>query len=1204
MAKKGIAAVLFLVLMSTLWAWGATSWQLQTKLSNAGGSIKVRNNPLQTAVGAVVYANFTTAAAIPVTVAANAGYRISGLTRSGSALPIGNYTSHYSTTFQKSAGSSQTLLATFAIRQFMVTATATGPGSITPASVSLPYGGTAVFTATPSQAGSFLAGVNGGSVADLAGNPVTLPFGGPVKITAANVTAPRTVTATFLAYSVDAGSSQVAQLNSLVTLKGSMVGDGTPAWSQVSGPAVALGGAATLNPSFVPSSTGTYLFQLLEQLGGKVMAQATTQVTVVESVADSMRVGCMGCHAATGVSPAAYVFQRWSASRHSALGVTCVTCHTDAAMPTPLNENSVERASFKITQASAGPVGGYFCSNCHTAQNAVAFAGSRHSANGLLCTSCHTGGSHNPAAGVSACNGCHLDATGEVVNHPFAVGSAACTGCHDVHTLQVSQGSMGGALGALHFNNQTGAGYPASYVTSRSSCSDCHYDSPANREVRHQWYTSGHARVNGRAWSLYDFKTRSGCVQCHTSTGFVAYSSGRQTAAWGSASDKTKELLTCVGCHKDMRTGELRTPRPVQPYPDDSYLNRDAGKSNICLGCHSGRNNGASITARLAAGADFGNLAFIDSHYMAAGGVLNGKVGYHFGAASRYAGYSANTHRRIGVAGSNGTGTSGPCIACHKTAASGHRFSATAGELCANCHGSYLSTELLTQKKQSFESGLTALEAMLAAKGHPYSPDYPYFAQTNWGSGQAGADTMGAAFNYLLLVKEPGAFAHNSDYAKQLIADSIDYLYNGTVTGSLDPALTFLVGENRITQQTADSVAAYRAQTSCTSCHNQTSGSHPAHLASGFGCADCHSLTVASGTTLEPGGGHLDGTVEVLGRASRPFSFQAASSGGSCSSISCHNNGSATWGGTLGCDGCHDAPPATASHLKHFGGTAAQAAYGSTAIAQDFSANAGAYLMNCGNCHPMDGSKHGNGVVDVELYNPQAPAGSLKALNPASAAYNQGFVAYVDSRGLAYTRGNCSNVYCHSYNDWTTTASIGVNDPNWESKVVATRKYRTVMWGGAALTCSGCHGNPTQTSYPTNDGGAGDSHSWIDSYGYQSLHTYNMESDPVSCKTCHFDTVKQVNSFTSNNLDVRTLGDVPIANFSKHVNGRNDVAFDRQNSISYFGNTPLSLANANYDAATRTCSNVACHVSQTTVKWGKPYRWDTDECDNCHGYMY
>jgi predicted CxxxxCH...CXXCH cytochrome family protein len=301
----------------------------------------------------------------------------------------------------------------------------------------------------------------------------------------------------------------------------------------------------------------------------------------------------------------------------------------------------------------------------------------------------------------------------------------------------------------------------------------------------------------------------------------------------------------------------------------------------------------------------------------------------------------------------------------------------------------------------------------------------------------------------------------------------------------------------------------------------------------------------------------------------------------------------------VSCSGCHDSPPATASHLKHFSGTLAQAAYGDIRIAQDFTTNATGYIMGCGNCHPMDPTKHGNGVVDVELYNPLAAVGSLKALNPYFAEYSPGGTVLTDSRGLHYTNGKCSSVYCHSYNESTTTEPIPDSDPDWQTKTVTTRVYKAVTWGGT-LDCSGCHGNPTQTSYLTNDGGAGDSHSWMDQYGYQNLHTYNMGYAPVSCKNCHNDTVKQSNTYTEDGMGVRTLSNVPISNFSKHVNGIKDVSFDKQNPFVY--KTSMSLTNATYDQGTNTCSNVSCHIKQTPVKWGTPYRWYYNECDVCHGY--
>ncbi len=287
----------------------------------------------------------------------------------------------------------------------------------------------------------------------------------------------------------------------------------------------------------------------------------------------------------------------------------------------------------------------------------------------------------------------------------------------------------------------------------------------------------------------------------------------------------------------------MRTVIPVKPFADDSYVNRNVGPSNICMDCHSGTNNGLSITGKVGS-ADFAALNFVAPHYLAAGGTLHGKGGYNF-PDQTYAFYSSNSHRAIGIGNSNGTGTAGPCVGCHMSASEKHLFkavsSATNGiigkitaPVCVSCHADSLGVTQLTTKQAGFANTLDALKAMLADKGFIYTPTYPYFFNTNWGSGQSGANTMGAAFNYVLLLKEPGAYAHNLAYAKQLASNSIDYLFNGNITGNIDTALAYLVSQGKITQEAADSVASFITESSCTSCHNNTSKSNPAHLSYKF----------------------------------------------------------------------------------------------------------------------------------------------------------------------------------------------------------------------------------------------------------------------------------------------------------------------------------------------------------------------------------
>jgi hypothetical protein len=317
--------------------------------------------------------------------------------------------------------------------------------------------------------------------------------------------------------------------------------------------------------------------------------------------------------------------------------------------------------------------------------------------------------------------------------------------------------------------------------------------------------------------------------------------------------------------------------------------------------------------------------------------------------------------------------------------------------------------------------------------------------------------------------------------------------------------------------------------------------------------------------------------------------------GTNCVECHTHESGFMPVGGGGACNACHGAPPMTGAHLAHFGGTVEQASYGTV---QNLSDSA-TYIFSCGTCHPSSSSSyHRNGTVDIELYDPGAPAGSLKSLNPPTAMY---------------AGGSCSNVYCHSATDWTSgnvsyplmDGGRPILDANGNLTyapytVNTTRTYTQMDWNGTALDCNGCHRNGPQTAYPAVQGGVGQSHGWIDDWGYEDLHAYNMASDPLTCRVCHYGTVTAQQTWTRDSWDITTYNDVEIANHSRHVNGSMDVMFDPINQVTVQGET-FSLAATTYDPAARTCSSAPCHLAQTTPEWGKPYRWwDTAECDQCH----
>jgi len=428
----------------------------------------------------------------------------------------------------------------------------------------------------------------------------------------------------------------------------------------------------------------------------------------------------------------------------------------------------------------------------------------------------------------------------------------------------------------------------------------------------------------------------------------------------------------------------------------------------------------------------------------------------------------------------------------------------------------------------------------------------------------------------------------------------------------------------------------------CTGCHGWPPPPPHPQLTT---CAGCHGRTVKPDGTIDVAGGkHVNGTVDFGG----------------------------TGGGTLTCDTCHGFPPATGAHLAHFGWTAgaSQGVYGDTRILADYvplgAPPASFYAFGCGNCHPLDPAKHMDGDVEVELSNASAPAGSLKARNPATAAY---------------AGGSCAGVYCHSSGQDADAAS--------KTPVYAT----TPAWtSGQGVTCTSCHDAPPR--YPTGGPGSPTANTHVglafDSYVYGhflgqpgpwhpggSKHGGDawkapQDASAITCQTCHYATVDPANTGPSGFYYLDTSGNYafpgqaedvgclrchkagdPVAptNSGKvlplhHVNGRRDVVFDPRTvlpAIAWLPPSPFTpsrptwvtaaapgvlppsgdgilepatvppggpftaptlsqyLSSAAYDPPTKTCSNVACHLAQTSVQWGGAPLDDSATCKACHG---
>ena len=375
-------------------------------------------------------------------------------------------------------------------------------------------------------------------------------------------------------------------------------------------------------------------------------------------------------------------------------------------------------------------------------------------------------------------------------------------------------------------------------------------------------------------------------------------------------------------------------------------------------------------------------------------------------------------------------------------------------------------------------------------------------------------------------------------------------------------------------------------QAACGTCHGAPPpGPHPQNPQ----CHSCHPGTAHTDETIDVAGGlHIDGIVQVST--------------------------------TGACDGCHGAPPASGSHLVHYGASAATASYGGTAVAATLMPDGTAYAFDCGHCHPLALSHHANGLpnagggqAEIDLSPAGAPANSLKALHPATASYQPGATLAVDAEGFSYTEGgSCSDVYCHSARAYDAPGPVpepGVDFsfagyplvyPSYT--VTASRAYSAPVWG-EALGCSGCHGLPPRTASPDVAAGVGDSHSYIDANGNENLHGWLHGAEPMPCAGCHYLTVT-ADGVRSRSTAQATYGwsiyqPVPIADRTRHVDGEATVAFTT--SPVPLLNGSFDLTTAGYDPASRGCSDVSCHLSQTSVSWGDPYRFENPyECNGCH----
>ena len=303
---------------------------------------------------------------------------------------------------------------------------------------------------------------------------------------------------------------------------------------------------------------------------------------------------------------------------------------------------------------------------------------------------------------------------------------------------------------------------------------------------------TGHFDNTARAFRYWDSSgsVRSSCAQCHSPDGF------QFTVDFGIApvtSHSVGDGFSCEQCHTtDSFTSAVPATRYVDQvtFPSGVQIKNDPSDpddSFLCMTCHQGRESKTSVDETIANAKPGDPLRFKNIHYLAAGPSLYGSdagVGYEYDDRD----YAGKFRHRGGRTNS--------CSFCHLA---DHTFEPKLTTTCTNCHieadgdiekirlgrdidydGDGSIDEKLKDEVASFAHRLwDTMQDYAAAVGQPElvnAGHYPYFETTDGESYPFDPPMLRAIFNYQMWSKEPGAWAHNTDYILQLLYDSIEDL--------------------------------------------------------------------------------------------------------------------------------------------------------------------------------------------------------------------------------------------------------------------------------------------------------------------------------------------------------------------------------------------------------------------------------------------
>ena len=339
---------------------------------------------------------------------------------------------------------------------------------------------------------------------------------------------------------------------------------------------------------------------------------------------------------------------------------------------------------------------------------------------------------------------------------------------------------------------------------------------------------AGVTEASGAGWSHYDWdatfnangtSNRGDCQVCHTSTGFSNYANDpatyspanndfshlsgwrRGTATPGAAGTATtssgqNELLYCWGCHSNAGAGQLRSTGQATltfQFNNQPIVIQNVGNSAACVVCHGGR---GSVAAAIADDATRGTR-FVGHHAPTAGVMFSAQTHIAFEYAGQNYINAGFQHDKINQA------SSGPCASCHMDNKA-HTFDAIssaggviqkiqAQSLCNSCHTAggppAVTPATLDEDRAGYAQASLVLNnyvtnvlpnylgvGISSAAGDAALPNHFTNVEDN---------AYGAFQNAKFNGEEPCAYVHNPTYIKRVIFDSIDWMDDGALNGTI-----------------------------------------------------------------------------------------------------------------------------------------------------------------------------------------------------------------------------------------------------------------------------------------------------------------------------------------------------------------------------------------------------------------------------------